>query len=51
VGRTTIDLDPATTTYRYVAFSKRWSSVGTNRLRVVAVGGGRLDVDAFGVIR
>jgi hypothetical protein len=47
----TIDLDAATTTYRYVAFSKRWSSVGTHRIRVVAVGDGRVDVDAFGVIR
>ena len=49
--QTTIDLSAATTTYRYVAFSVRWSSVATHRLRVVAVGTDRVDVDAFGVIR
>jgi len=49
--RATIDLSAATTTYRYVAFSTRWSAVGTHRIKVVAVGGGRVDVDAFGVIR
>jgi hypothetical protein len=51
VYQTTIDLSAATTTYRYVAFSVRWSSLATHRLRVVAVGTGRVDVDAFGVIR
>jgi hypothetical protein len=49
--RATIDLDAATTTYRYVAYSIRWSSLGTHRIRVVSLGGGRVDVDAFGVIR
>jgi N-acetylmuramoyl-L-alanine amidase len=52
--QTTIDLEATTTTYRYVAFSKTWSSVGTHRIRVVAVGPPgrqRVDVDAFGVIR
>lgn len=50
----TIDLNAATTTYRYVAFTKTWSSVGTHTIKVVAVGTvgrPRVDVDAFGVIR
>jgi hypothetical protein len=54
VYQTTIDLGAATTTFRYVAFSKTWSSVGTHWIRVVAVttaGGTRVDVDGFGVIR
>jgi hypothetical protein len=51
---TTVDLNDADHTYRYVAFTKRWSSVGTHTIRVVAVGTPghpRVDVDAFGVIR
>jgi hypothetical protein len=54
VYQTTVDLGAATTTYRYVVFSKTWSSVGTHRIRVVAIGTPgrpRVDVDAFGVIR
>jgi hypothetical protein len=50
VLRTTLDLDAATTTHRYVAFSIRWSSLGTHSIRVVSLGGA-VDVDAFGVIR
>jgi len=51
VRKATIDLDASTTTYRFVAFSVRWSSLGTHRISVVSLGGGRVDVDAFGVIR
>jgi len=54
VYQTTIDLGAATTTYRYVAFAKTWSTVGTHRITVVAVGTPgrpRIDVDAFGVVR
>jgi hypothetical protein len=49
----TVDLRAAAYTYRYVAFSKRWSSVGTHTIRVVSVDGEtpRVDVDAFGVTR
>ena len=50
VHQATIDLGAATTTYRYVAFSKTWYSAGTHTIKVVAVGG-RVDVDAFGIIR
>lgn len=51
---TTVDLGAPGETYRYVAFTKTWSSVGTHTIRVVAVGTPsrpRVDVDAFGVIR
>jgi hypothetical protein len=50
VLQTTIDLGAGSTTYRYVAFSKAWSSAGNHTIKVVAVGG-RVDVDAFGIIR
>jgi len=54
VFQTRIDLGDPTTTYRAVVFSKSWASVGTHRIRVVAVGTPgreRVDVDAFGVLR
>lgn len=54
VYQETIDLGAATTTYRVVVFRKTWSTIGTHRIRVVAVGTPgreRVDVDAFGVIR
>lgn len=48
----TIDLS-GPTAYRFVAFSKTWTTVGTHTIRVVSVGTPvpRVDVDAFGVIR
>jgi len=46
----TINLGAASATYRFVAFSKTWSSTGTHTIKVVAVGA-RVDVDAFGIIR
>jgi hypothetical protein len=53
VFQATVTLNAATTTYRYVAFSKVWGSVGTHTIKVVSVGTPvpRVDVDAFGVIR
>jgi hypothetical protein len=51
---TTVDLNAAGHTYRYVAYTKTWSSVGTHTIRIVAAGTPghqRVDVDAFGVIR
>ncbi|HTK45284.1 MAG TPA: N-acetylmuramoyl-L-alanine amidase [Patescibacteria group bacterium] len=50
VHEATIDLAAASSTYRYVAFSRTWYSAGTHTIKVVAVGG-RVDVDAFGIIR
>jgi len=50
----TVDLNDPDRTYRYVAYAKTWSNVGTHTIRVVAVGTPghpRVDVDAFGVIR
>ena len=46
----TINLGAASATYRYVAFSKTWSSTGAHTIKVVALGS-RVDVDAFGIIR
>ena len=51
---TTVDLNAPQQAYRYVAFTRTWSSVGTHTIRVVAVGTPghpRVDVDAFGVLR
>lgn len=49
----TINLTAEAHTYRYVAFSRTWSSVGTHTIRIVSVGTPvpRVDIDAFGVIR
>jgi hypothetical protein len=49
----TVDLDGPTTMYRYVAFSKVWSAVGTHTIKIVSLGSPvpRVDIDAFGVIR
>lgn len=49
----TVQLNAATATYRFVAFSRTWSTVGTHTIKVVSVGTPvpRVDVDAFGVIR
>ena len=49
----TIDLQATDHTYRFVAFSRSWSDVGTHTIKVVAVGTDppRIDVDAFGVLR
>jgi N-acetylmuramoyl-L-alanine amidase/Bacterial Ig-like domain len=50
----TIDLYAAKYSFRYVAFSKTWSSSGTHTIRVVAegtTGRPRIDVDAFLVLR
>jgi hypothetical protein len=54
VYQTTIDLEASSTTYRYVAFSRWWSSAAVHTIKVVAVGTAgrpRVDVDAFGVFR
>ena len=53
VLQATLDLNDPATTYRFVAFSKTWSSLGTHTIKVVSVGVPvpRVDVDAFGVIR
>ena len=49
----TVNLNATTTTYRFVAFSRTWSSVGTHTIKVVSLGTPvvRVDIDAFGVIR
>jgi N-acetylmuramoyl-L-alanine amidase-like protein len=50
----TIDLYSDSTVYRYVAYSKTWSSAGVHTIKVVAVGTPgrpRVIVDAFGVLR
>ena len=49
----TVNLNSPTTTYRYVAFTKSWSSVGTHTIKIVSVGTpyARVDIDAFGMLR
>lgn len=49
----TLDLNAETNTYRFVAFARTWSTVGTHTIRIVSVGTPvpRVDIDAFGVIR
>jgi chitodextrinase len=53
VFQTTVNLNAASTTYRFVAFTKTWGAVGTHTIKVVSVGtpAARVDIDAFGVIR
>jgi hypothetical protein len=47
-----IDLGKTPTAYRYVAWSKTFSASKAHKLQVVVVGGyGRVDVDAFAVLR
>jgi len=50
VHQATIDLSAGSAIHRYVAFSKTWYDTGSHTIKVVAVGG-RVDVDAFGIIR
>ncbi|MGH9887716.1 MAG: hypothetical protein ACREBE_19450, partial [bacterium] len=51
VLQSTVDLG-GSTAYRFVAFSKTWSSVGTHTIKVVSAGSPvRVHLDAFGVIR
>jgi hypothetical protein len=49
--KATIDLHTASYQYRYVAYTASWSAVGTHTLRVVVVGTGRVDLDAFEILR
>lgn len=49
----TVDVHASTATYRFVAFTQIWSTVGKHTIKVVSVGTPvpRVDIDAFGVIR
>jgi len=49
----TVNMNASPTAYRWVAYSKTWSSAGTHTIKVVSVGSPvpRVDIDAFGVIR
>jgi hypothetical protein len=47
----TIDTHADAPTERFVAFTKSWSSHGNHSIKLVAVGGQRVDLDAFEVIR
>jgi hypothetical protein len=54
VLQTTFDLYFSTTTYRYVAYAKTWTTSGTHTIKIVVVGTSgrpRVDLDAFEVIR
>jgi hypothetical protein len=47
----TVDTHADATTQRFVAFTKSWASYGKHTIKLVAVGGQRVDLDAFEVIR
>ena len=47
----TVDAHADATTERFVAFTKSWSSYGKHTIKLVAVGGQRVDLDAFEVVR
>jgi hypothetical protein len=47
----TVDTHADAKTERFVAFTKSWSSYGKHTIKLVAVGGQRVDLDAFEVIR
>ena len=47
----TVDTHADATTERFVAFTKSWSSYGKHTIKLVALGGQRVDLDAFEVIR
>ena len=47
----TVGTQADTSTERFVAFTKGWSSYGEHTIKLVAVGGERVDLDAFEVIR
>ena len=46
----TVDLHSATPAAQQLVFARSWPAVGTHTLRIVAVGDGRIDLDAVGVI-
>jgi hypothetical protein len=48
---TTVNLKKASTTYRVIAWSIGWPSSGTHTLMLKPVGGARVDVDGFVLIR
>ena len=47
----TVDTHADATTERFVALTRSWSSYGKHTIKLVAVGGLRVDLDAFEVIR
>ena len=47
----TVDTHADATAQRFVAFTKSWASYGRHTIKLVAVGGQRVDLDAFEVIR
>ena len=46
----TIDTNAGTTTERYVAYSRSWSGWGKHTIKIVVVGGQRVDLDAFATV-
>jgi subtilisin family serine protease len=51
---TTVDLGASTTSYRYVAWKKAWSTSGKHTVKVVCLGTSgrpRVDVDAFAIVK
>ncbi len=47
----TVDLDVSSTRYRQLVFQRHFAVSGTHTLRIEPVGDGRVDIDAFVVLR
>jgi hypothetical protein len=48
---TSINLHSSSTSYRQLVFSRHFTSVGPHTVEIRPMGGGRVDVDAFMVLR
>ena len=47
----TVDLDVSSTHYRQLVFARHFAVSGTHTLKIEPVGDGRVDIDAFVVLR
>jgi hypothetical protein len=47
----TLDLDASATHYRQLVFQHHFATSGAHTLRIEPVGDGRVDIDAFVVLR
>ena len=47
----TINLRSSATTYRQLVFQRHFTSLATHTIELRPIGGGRIDLDAFAVMR
>ncbi len=50
VKRTVVDTNAPTTHHRVVLFQMAWGALGSHRIELRALGGGRVDLDAFVIV-